>query len=378
MVPIQQVPFPYSTTSKPDDDPWHLQGPCQEWIDFCRVHGISWCGMSSPDDERPYPDQFDDEITKAWERGAQNEKRLKNYDATVKISNSSIPRADEPNNPIPIRIYYPINYYSLRAFAEPLPLYIHFRGGGFLCGNLDTEDAICAAMVTHLTPTCPIIVVSVQYQSTMEVEYPQMFHDAWYVYEYMQKHINVFGGDPNRVILGGEDSGAMLALWVAMFAKKTDAVLMKQKKFKIKIVGLMFTTPWFPHMDDEASAEGEVSRYQCWTAPFLPMHIHQMYREMLGLKALPDMSQFIIGECSDFSGLPKTFILVAGQSLLRDQAGRLARYLQNAGVELLTRMVNGMPHDFRRVYALDSSEVANADVEDGVRWILNLPTLWDK
>lgn len=77
MVPIQQVPFPYSTTSKPDDDPWHLQGPCQEWIDFCRVHGISWCGMSSPDDERPYPDQFDDEITKAWERGAQNEKRLK-------------------------------------------------------------------------------------------------------------------------------------------------------------------------------------------------------------------------------------------------------------------------------------------------------------
>ncbi|OJJ65998.1 hypothetical protein ASPBRDRAFT_138930 [Aspergillus brasiliensis CBS 101740] len=378
MVRIQHVPSQNSTTPKPDDDPWYLQGPCQEWIDFCRVHGIPWCGMSSPDDECPFPDEFDEKITGAWTRGAQEEKKQKNYEVTVKISNLSIPRADEPNNPIPIRAYYPIAYYTQRGFAEPLPLYIHFRGGGFMCGNLDTEDAICAAMVSHLTSTCPIIVISVQYGSVLDAEYPQMFHDAWYVYEYMQKKIDAFGGDPNRVVLGGEDSGAMIALWVAMFAKKTDAVLMKHNKFKINIVGLVLTTPWFPHMDDETSAEGEVSRYQCWTAPFLPLYIHQLYRDFLDLKTLSDMSQFVIGKCSDFSGLPKTFILVAGQSLLRDQAVRLARYLQNAGVELLIRMVAGMPHDFRRVYALDASELANADVEDAVRWILNLPTLFQE
>lgn len=32
-----------------------------------------------------------------------------------------------------------------------------------------------------------------------------------------------------------------------------------------------------------------------------------------------------------------------------------------------------MPHDFRRIYVLPDADVANAMVEDNVRWILNMP-----
>ncbi|GLA24567.1 alpha/beta-hydrolase [Aspergillus phoenicis ATCC 13157] len=347
-------------------DPWHLQEPCKQWIDFCHVNGIPWCGITSPDDEFPGHEDFEAQITESWAVGARHEKH---YESKVMICNSTIPRAKEPNNPIPIRIYYPIAYYSQRGSAEPLPLYIHFRGGGFLCGNLDTEDAICSAMVTDLTPTCPIIVISIEYRSTVDAPFPAMYHDAWEVYEYMQKRIEKFHGDRNRVILGGDDSGAALALWVALFAKKTEVVPRKQK---LKIVGLMLSTPWFPHMDEEKSAQTELSRYQCWNAPFLPMAIHQMYREMLEMEA-SDLSHFTVGECSDFSGLPRTFVLVAGQSLLRDQALRFTRCLEHAGVPLSIEVFAGMPHDFRRIYVLPDADVANAMVEDNVRWILNMP-----
>lgn len=154
-----------------------------------------------------------------------------------------------------------------------------------------------------------------------------MYHDAWEAYEFIEERIRGYGGDPKRVILGGEDSGAALALWVAMFAKKTEVV---PKTQRLNIVGLNLTTPWFPHMDVEKSAQTEFSRYQCWNAPFLPMAVHHMYRDMLEMEE-SNLSHFTVGECSDFSGLPRTFMLVAGQSLLRDQALRLAHCMEQAG-----------------------------------------------
>ncbi|PWY69429.1 alpha/beta-hydrolase [Aspergillus eucalypticola CBS 122712] len=362
---FHQIPSQSRVAEARNYDPWHLHEPSSQWIDFCHANGIPWCGVTSPDDEFPYHEDFDAQITNQWASSAQHEKR---YEYKVKICNSTIPRSKEPNNPISIRVYYPIAFYGQRCTADPLPLYIHFRGGGFLCGDLDTEDAICAEMVSSLTPTCPIIVISIDYRSTVEEPFPAMYHDAWEAYEFIEERIRGYGGDPKRVILGGEDSGAALALWVAMFAKKTEVV---PKTQRLNIVGLNLTTPWFPHMDVEKSAQTEFSRYQCWNAPFLPMAVHHMYRDMLEMEE-SNLSHFTVGECSDFSGLPRTCMLVAGQSLLRDQALRLAHCMEQAGVQLSIEIFSGMPHEFRRIYVLPQAEVANAMVEDNIRWILKM------
>lgn len=58
-------------------DPWHLQEPCKQWIDFCHVNGIPWCGITSPDDEFPGHEDFEAQITESWAVGARHEKRMK-------------------------------------------------------------------------------------------------------------------------------------------------------------------------------------------------------------------------------------------------------------------------------------------------------------
>lgn len=58
-------------------DPWHLHEPSSQWIDFCHTNGIPWCGVTSPDDEFPYQEDFDTQITNQWALSAQHEKRRK-------------------------------------------------------------------------------------------------------------------------------------------------------------------------------------------------------------------------------------------------------------------------------------------------------------
>jgi len=61
---------------------------------------------------------------------------------------------------VEVRIYKP-------AVAEkPLPLMIYFPGGGYIAGNLDTEDAQCRILAAK----APCLVISVNYPKVPKVK----------------------------------------------------------------------------------------------------------------------------------------------------------------------------------------------------------------
>lgn len=61
---------------------------------------------------------------------------------------------------VDVRIYKPVDT------ENPLPLMIYFPGGGYIAGNLDTEDAHCRIFAAKV----PCLVISVNYPKVPKVK----------------------------------------------------------------------------------------------------------------------------------------------------------------------------------------------------------------
>ncbi|PYI01501.1 alpha/beta-hydrolase [Aspergillus sclerotiicarbonarius CBS 121057] len=349
----------------PRQNHWLLQTPSTEWIEYCLAHKIRIPPVSIPEQGRLPHLSIQRTINQIWETSSRRAMLIEGLNIPVQTTEYSIPRDKDPqSNRMHIRVYTP---KRAEHCGVPLPVYVHFHGGGFLNGNLNTEDANCARIVAHLEARgCPIIVISVGYRVTSEAPYPAAFRDAWTVYEFLGEEVDVqFGGDPNNIILGGTDSGAALALWVAVFAKTVVGI---SKEWKLTIVGLSLYSPWLPHMDKEGG--DEVSRMQNIHAPLLPQALHMMFRDLLAIEAV-GFPTFAIDSHTNFTGLPRTSVLVAGQSLLRDQGIKLIGLLARAGVEHQGKIYPGLPHDFRRVDGLPSCRGWDENIIQDIMWFLD-------
>jgi acetyl esterase/lipase len=67
-------------------------------------------------------------------------------------------KTDVEHGELDVRIYKP-------ASDKPLPLMIYFPGGGYIAGNLDTEDAHCKIFAAKV----PCLVISVNYPKVPNV-----------------------------------------------------------------------------------------------------------------------------------------------------------------------------------------------------------------
>jgi len=63
---------------------------------------------------------------------------------------------------------------SAKEEVSPLPVGLYFHGGGFCCGDLDSEDTFCREFAERL----PCIVVSVDYRLAPEHKAPAQVDDA--------------------------------------------------------------------------------------------------------------------------------------------------------------------------------------------------------
>lgn len=74
------------------------------------------------------------------------------------------------------RIYTPV--FAQRA---PRPVGIYTHGGGFVCGDLDSEDPLCRA----IADAADCIIVSVDYRLGPEHAFPAMLQDTLAVYQWV-------------------------------------------------------------------------------------------------------------------------------------------------------------------------------------------------
>ena len=90
--------------------------------------------------------------------------------------------------------------------AAPLPVYVYFHGGGWTSGDKDPLTKYCASLAAE-----GMIVVNANYRMATRFQLSHMMHDGNAVLDWVVDNIARFGGDPSRIVLGGDSAGGHIA-----------------------------------------------------------------------------------------------------------------------------------------------------------------------
>jgi acetyl esterase/lipase len=98
-----------------------------------------------------------------------------------------------------------------------LPVYVYFHGGGWTSGSKSALTNYCAAQAET-----GMVVVNVEYRKAPRARMVDMLDDGAAALEWVQQHIGEHGGDPTRIVLGGDSAGGQLASLLAQLAGRPE------------------------------------------------------------------------------------------------------------------------------------------------------------
>lgn len=94
--------------------------------------------------------------------------------------------------------------------SHPLPVYVYFHGGGWTSGDKTTVTKYCASQAR-----AGMVVVNVNYRMATSFHMRHMMHDGNEALGWVRRNIERFGGDPTRIVLGGDSAGGQIAALLA-------------------------------------------------------------------------------------------------------------------------------------------------------------------
>lgn len=107
-------------------------------------------------------------------------------------------------------------YVQARLYSSPLlqedlsprPVLIWFHAAGWILNSVAEDHARALRLVNESN----WLLLSVEYHKAPEYNFPIPVYDAQAALVWVKHHIHKFGGDPNVIVIGGESSGANLAI----------------------------------------------------------------------------------------------------------------------------------------------------------------------
>ncbi|WP_193047948.1 alpha/beta hydrolase [Mycolicibacterium baixiangningiae] len=231
--------------------------------------------------------------------------------------------ADLDGRTVTVRIYTPTG-----TSAGTLPITVFFHGGGWVTGDLDSQDP----MARSLAKQSRSIVVSVDYRLAPEHRFPAAVDDAYDVLTWVHTNASIFHGDRDRLVVFGESAGANLAAVTAQLAHRRGGP---------KILLQVLAYPAVDRFDDSPSmiqnAAGPLLT-RSWLEWFWGCYLNSPDEG-----ADPRVSPARAG---DLTGLPPAIVVTAQHDPLRDQGDKYAALLRDAGVEVKHSPVKGATHGF--------------------------------
>jgi acetyl esterase/lipase len=234
------------------------------------------------------------------------------------------------------------------ASDGPVPTLIWLHGGGWVMGGLDTSDGVCR----RLADKTGCLIVNVDYRLAPEHHFPAAFDDALSVVRWLSANAADVGGDPTRLMVGGESAGANLAAAVAVAAR--DACL----DLALQILVYPVTEYGVQRPSLGTYADGPVMRADdvSWSweqyVPDSPTRFDW--------RATP-------ANAPSHVGVAPAFIVTAGLDPLRDDGRAYAACLRDAGVAVDYREYAGVMHGFFAMAgAIAKATAATEDVAAAV------------
>ncbi len=248
-----------------------------------------------------------------------------------------------PSGNIPVRVYTP-------SGNAPFPILMHFHGGGWVVGDIESCDALCRTLCN----AAGCIVVSVDYRLAPEHPFPAAVDDAYQATLWIAKNAAAIGGDPRRIAVGGDSAGGNLAAVVAQIARDQGTPALRFQLLVYPVTDAACDTPSY-------SENGEGYFLTRQAMQWFWNHYIQRTSDRFHPHASPLRAK-------DFSRLPPALVITAEFDPLRDEGELYARRMQEAGVPVQLIRFSGMIHGFfTMAAAIDQGKKAIQQAAAAVR-----------
>ncbi len=236
------------------------------------------------------------------------------------ISDCCIP--GPPGGPdLRVRVYQPARDSDARGGL------VYFHGGGFIAGDLDSEDSRCV----HLARSAGCVVVSVDYRLAPEHRFPAPIDDSYAALVWTTSTAADLDVDPSRIGVGGASAGGALAAAVALMARDRGGP------------PVAFQMLLNPALDDRglSASMGFVG------TPLIDgTSAARLWDFYLGADR-EDVSPYAApARAEDLRGMPPTYVMTAELDPLRDEGIEYATRLLHTGASVELHQFGGAFHAF--------------------------------
>ena len=225
---------------------------------------------------------------------------------------------------IRVRVYTP-------SGAGPHPVFLHFHGGGFVFGTIDSvfNDAKCA----HICMRAACVVATVEYRLAPEHRFPTAVEDCYAALCWIVEHAALLDVDAGRVAVGGESAGGNLAAAVALMSRDHGAPALALQLLEVPVTDVSEGFAVQPSVGLFADGYG----------------LDRAAMEEFNRSYLTDIADGLHPYASpllapDLGGVALAHVLTAEFDVLRDGGEAYARRLEEAGVETVLHRGLGHTH----------------------------------
>lgn len=257
-------------------------------------------------------------------REAASSKAMESLSSQVVMQDYSIPMRD--GDTIKARTYRP----SSASKDEKLPIYIHYHGGGFFFGTLDSENATCASIAADVK----VLVVNVNYRHTPSYPYPTPYDDSEDAADWVYENAADLGGDHSRIVIGGISAGGALSVSLAQTLKRRSSVGKTSILGQVLMIPLVVyedcREPLFRRLKDPDKSSYQENEF----APILPLTRMRMFNGLLHHKPPSADDRRLnpgLAPLDELKGLPPAVFGICGLDPLRDEGLLYAKMLHEAG-----------------------------------------------
>jgi acetyl esterase len=256
------------------------------------------------------------------------------------IDNRTIPGG--PTGEISIQIVRPPG-----SSNETLPVVMHFHGGGWVLGGIDTHDRL----VRELTNGTHAAIVFVNYTPSPEAKYPVALEQAYAATKWVADNGQTINVDSSHLAVIGDSVGGNMAAAIVLLAKERGGPKINYQVLFYPVTDSNFDTPSYRAYQDGYFLTREAMKW-FW----------DNYTSNQTNRKEPTVSP-LQASIEQLKGLPPALVINGEFDVLRDEGEAYAHKLMDAGVLVTAVRYHGTIHDFVMLNPLSDTPAARGAIE---------------